>query len=68
MNESALNEELQAAYKNLDRKEDQIKNLLLERKQLHMTIELLETAGFIKEGKLEEARGFVSVFKCKGAE
>lgn len=63
MDEKALNEELHAAYQNLDRKEECIKNLLIERKQLHMTIELLETAGFIEEGKLEEAREFIQTFK-----
>lgn len=63
MDKQAIQEELDAAYENLDQKERQIKNLLTERKQLHMTIELLETAGFIEYGKLEEAREFVQNFK-----
>ena len=54
--------ELEAAYKSLEKADRQIKNLLTERKQLHMTLALLETGGFIKDGKLEEAQGFSTTF------
>jgi len=58
-----LKRELESAYKLLEEKERQIKNLLIERKQNNMVMELLETAGFVKEGKLEEAKEFVQTFK-----
>jgi len=58
-----LKRELESAYKLLEEKERQIKNLLIERKQNKMVMELLETAGFVKEGKLEEAKEFVRTFK-----
>ena len=62
---SVSQNELDAAYKSLDKAENQIKNLLVERKQLHMTLELLEAAGFISGGKLQEAREFVQSFKSE---
>lgn len=62
MNEKALQEELQAAYKELDNADRQIKNLLLERKQQNMVVNLLDSGGFITEGKLEEAIAFSSSF------
>ena len=62
MNDKALKEELTAAYKSLERADAQIKNLLKERKQTQMVIEMLTTAGFIPDGKLEEARKFVGTF------
>ncbi|NKI17390.1 hypothetical protein HCU74_08170 [Spongiibacter sp. KMU-166] len=58
-----LEKELAEAYKSLDKADRQIKNLLIERKQNQMVLELLETAGFISEGKLQEAREFVQTFK-----
>jgi len=62
MNDKALKEELTAAYRSLERADAQIKNLLKERKQTQMVIEMLTTAGFITDGKLEEARKFVGTF------
>lgn len=58
-----LEKDLAEAYKSLDKADRQIKNLLIERKQNQMLLELLETAGFIAEGKLQEAREFVQTFK-----
>ena len=58
-----LEKELAEAYKSLDKADRQIKNLLIERKQTQMVLELLETAGFIAEDKLQEAREFVQTFK-----
>lgn len=58
-----LKKELEEAYKSLDKADRQIKSLLIERKQTQMIFELLETAGFITEGKLQEAREFVQTFK-----
>lgn len=63
MDIKALKRELEEAYKSLDKADRQIKNLLIERKQTQMIFELLETAGFITEGKLQEAREFVQTFK-----
>lgn len=63
MNKKALQDELDAAYKSLEKADRQVKNLLLERKQTAMILGLLETGGFIQEGKLEEAREFVQTFK-----
>lgn len=57
-----LKKELEEAYKSLDKADRQIKSLLIERKQTQMIFELLETAGFITEGKLQEAREFVQTF------
>ncbi len=59
----ALKSEVAAAYKSLDKADNQIKNLLLERKQQTMLISLLDAGGFISEGKLEEAQVFVRTFK-----
>ena len=58
-----MKEELEAAYKSIDKAENQVKNLLKERKQLQMTIQLLEAGGFITKGKLDEAREFIQTFK-----
>lgn len=58
-----MKEELEAAYKSLDKAENQVKSLRKERKQLQMTIQLLEVGGFITEGKLDEAREFIQTFK-----
>jgi hypothetical protein len=63
MDKEALQSELDATYKSLDKADRQIKNLLIERKQLQMTLELLEAGNFITEGKLAEAREFVQQFK-----
>lgn len=63
MDKESLQKELDDAYKSLDKADRQIKNLLIERKQLNMVLELLETAGFISEGKLQEAKEFVQTFK-----
>ena len=58
MESKGLELELGEAYKSLEKAERKISNLLAERKQLLMTLNILDTAGFIKDGKLEEARGF----------
>jgi hypothetical protein len=63
MEKKDLERELEAAYKSLDKADRQIKNLLIERKQSQMILELLDTAGFIADGKLQEAREFVQTFK-----
>lgn len=63
MDKESLQKELDDAYKSLDKADRQIKNLIIECKQLHMVLELLETAGFISEGKLQEAKEFVQTFK-----
>lgn len=62
MDEESLKRELEAARENEARLERQIKNLLAERMQMQLTVELLETAGFIAPGKLEEARDFARTF------
>ena len=62
MDQKALKTELEAAYESLERADAQIKNLLKERRQTQMVLEMLTTAGFIKDGKLEEAREFVQTF------
>jgi hypothetical protein len=64
MDKESTQKELDAAYKNLDKADLQIKNLLKERKQNQMVLEMLETAGFITEDKLQEAREFVQTFYC----
>ena len=62
MDTKALKAELDAAYKSLEKADNQIKRLLKERRQTQMVLEMLTTAGFITEGKLEEAREFVQTF------
>ena len=62
MDKESLQAELDAAYKKLDQADSQIKKLLIERKQNQMVLEMLETAGFIADGKLQEARDFVQSF------
>lgn len=62
MDKKALEAELDAAYKSLEKAESQIKDLLRERRQTQMVLGMLTTAGFIKDGKLEEAREFVHTF------
>ena len=54
--------ELEAAYASLEKAERQIKSLLLEKNKMFLTLEMLEKACFIKEGKLAEAREFVDTF------
>ena len=63
MDKEALQKELDDAYKSLEKSDRQMKNLLIERKQNQMVFDLLETAGFITDGKLQEAREFVQTFK-----
>ncbi|MDF1830641.1 hypothetical protein [Cycloclasticus pugetii] len=58
-----LKKELEEAYKSLEKADRQIKSLLIERKQSQMVMELLENAGFITDGKLQEARELVQTFK-----
>ena len=53
MESKDLKKELAEAYKSLDKADRQIKNLLIERNQNQMILELLETAGFIADGKLQ---------------
>jgi hypothetical protein len=62
MDTKALKSELDSAYKKLEKADNQIENLLKERRQTKMVLEMLTTAGFITEGKLEEAREFVQTF------
>jgi len=62
MDKEALQNELDAAYKRLGTADKQIKILSIKHKQNQMIFELLETAGFITEGKLQEARYFVQTF------
>lgn len=62
MDTKALKVELNAAYESLEKADNQIKTLLKERKQTQMVLEMLTTAGFITDGKLEEARKFVQTF------
>ena len=60
--QKALKAELDEAYKSLERSDAQIKNLLKELRQTQMVIDMISAAGFIKDGKLEEAREFVQIF------
>ena len=60
-----IKSELEAAYESLTKADRQIKNLLLERHQLNMVIDLLEAGNFIACGKLDEAREFVRDFKSQ---
>jgi len=62
MDNKALKAELEAAYKSLDQAERRIKGLLVGRKQNELVLGLLETAGFITEGKLDEAKNIVDGF------
>lgn len=62
MDKESLQAELDAAYKKLDKADGQIKSLLIERKQNQMVLEMLESVGFIADGKLQEARDFVQSF------
>jgi len=62
MDEKSLKNELEAAYKSLEKADRQIKNLLIERKQTQIVLEMLETANFITDNKLAEAREFVQTF------
>lgn len=62
MDAENIKTELEAAYKQLDKADQQIKNLLKERKQNQLIIEILETSGYITEGKLEKAINFVKSF------
>lgn len=62
MDEKSLKAELDVAYKSLEKADNQIKRLLIERRQNQIVLEMLETAGFITEGKLAEAREFVQTF------
>lgn len=62
MNLESTKKELEYAYKSLANADRQIKNLLLERKQAQLVLQMLESAGYIKAGKLEEAQQFVLAF------
>jgi hypothetical protein len=62
MDKESLQRELDAAYKKMDVYEHQIKNLLKERKQNQMVLQMLETADYIEQGKLEEAQELVRSF------
>jgi chorismate mutase len=62
MDSESLKAELEAAYKSLDKADRQIQRLLVERKQNELVLGLLETAGFIAEGKLDEAKNIVDGF------
>lgn len=66
MNLESTKAELEAAYKSLAKAESQIKNLLQERKQTQLIFQMLESAGYIKTGKLEEAQQFVWTFLDSG--
>jgi hypothetical protein len=57
-----LKSELEAAYKSLDEAERRIKGLLIERRQNELVLGLLEAAGFITEGKLDEVKNVVDRF------
>ena len=62
MDSKPLKAELEAAYKSLNKAEHQIRRLLVERKQNQLVVVLLERAGFITEGKLDEAKNIVDGF------
>jgi hypothetical protein len=66
MNLESTKTELEAAYKSLAKAEGQIKNLLEERKQSQLIFQMLESAGYIRAGKLEEAQQFVWRFLDSG--
>ena len=57
-----LKSDLEAAYKSLDEAERRIKGLLVERRQNELVLGLLETGGFITEGKLDEVKSIVDRF------
>jgi DNA replicative helicase MCM subunit Mcm2 (Cdc46/Mcm family) len=63
MNKDSLEEKLAAAHQNLEKADRQIEALLKELEKNQMVIEILEAAGFITEGKLQEALEFVRTFK-----
>lgn len=62
MDKESLQAELDSAYKSLDKAERQIKILLIERRQNQIILQMLEAAGFISEGKLQEAKEFVQAY------
>jgi hypothetical protein len=62
MNLEATKKELDAAYASLEKAEDRVGILLKEMKQMQMVLIMLETAGYIENGKLEEAKELASTF------
>ena len=62
MDSRSLKSELEAAYKSLDEADRRIQRLLVERRQNELVLGLLETAGFIAEDKLGEAKSIVDGF------
>lgn len=62
MDANALKNELENAYKKLTEAEQRIKDLLVERNELQFVLQILQIAGFIQEGKLEEARQIAKTF------
>ena len=59
MNKEALEKELYWAYEKLDKLEKQISNLLVERKDSAMILEVLKAAGFLNDEKLYQAREII---------
>lgn len=57
-----LKDELETESERLKRSAQEMKRLQVELKQTQMVIAMLEAAGFIEDGKLDEAREFVQQF------
>ena len=59
MTKEVLEKELCEAYEKLDKLEKQISNLLVERKDSAMILEVLKAAGFLNDEKLYQAREII---------
>jgi len=59
MNKKALERELADAYGKLEKAENQVSNLLIERRDDHQIIEVLKAAGFLTDEKLYQAREII---------
>ena len=59
MDLKAMKIELDAAYAKLEKAETQVSNLLIERRNTSMMIEVLKSAGFLTDEKLTQAREII---------
>jgi len=59
MNKEGLERELADAYEKLEKKEKQVSNLLVERREANQVIEVLKAAGFLTDEKLQQAHEII---------
>ncbi len=55
----AIEKELEAAYVDLEKANNRITSLLVDRVETEKTIEVLKAAGFLTEEKLNQARDII---------